>query len=196
MNNDITKNIYRTALNIGYENLNEGISYNEMIKLLNDQGNGNNHNIIFYTWFFNEFRPKTFYIKTENHNLKYQDIVDKVNNGLNCDINKWDSSIELMKTKTFLKAEGVMRLMEFIELEDARNSAKSANLYARIAISFSIITALISIYFSITSKNDFIPLNTNTKNIEIQIKEIKNEVNSLKNNLKDEIKIFRQKQEK
>lgn len=51
--------------------------------------------------------------------------------------------------KYYLNVEGYFKLLEYRELNDARRSSKEARTYAVVAIVLSIITLLVSIYFSI-----------------------------------------------
>lgn len=50
--------------------------------------------------------------------------------------------------KYYLNIEGYFKLLEYRELSDARKSSKEAKIYAIAAIVISIITLLVSIYFS------------------------------------------------
>jgi len=50
--------------------------------------------------------------------------------------------------KYYLNIEGYFKLLDYRELNDARKSSKEARRYAVVAIAISIITLLVSIYFS------------------------------------------------
>ena len=132
----ITNNIYRRALEIGHEHLdNGGISYNEMVSKLDAEIP---HEKSFINWFFYNFR---------SDNSEGRNAVENMAVGHYAVGHFHDN----LNDKSFLSPEGVMKLMEFIELEEARQSSLKASRHARIAIYISIGTLIIGVVFNIIS---------------------------------------------
>jgi len=96
-------------------------------------------------------------------------------------------------TVSFIKGNGIITYMEYIELKEARDSSKTAKGYAICAILLNVAAICVGIYFSINSKDDVSTLELNTKNIETQIEELKGEVILIENSLEDAIEIYKQK---
>lgn len=108
------------------------------------------------------------YGKTKKPNnpdgFKMNDIVDHLKNiGFKMD-NEDFHTLNIILSKCFIvnvpkegrylmNAEGYFTLLEYEELEDARESSKQANKWAIIALTVSIISTLISIGFSIKQIN-------------------------------------------
>ena len=142
---DITKNMYRYALEEASKHIeDDGITYNELISRLESKG-FNPHNRSFMIWFFDSFIVVDTTIERAGLNQSSETLIKQLSY-TNYDGNSdFDS---LRNKKCYLKAEGVMRLMEYTELEEARDSAKKARRWSIIALVFSILGFLANIIYS------------------------------------------------
>lgn len=180
-------NIYKKALEIGKEYLDEGkpITYNELKKELNTPISLQTGETPFANWFilnFNIFEggdtKAIHHIKTKSLYSKLQTLKDAFE-GNNFGIS----------------GDALMKLLEFHELEDARKSSKTAKKYAITAIGLNILAISVGVFFSIgsSSSEDIKTLEQATKNIGIQTRELKEELILIESSLKDGIEIYKQK---
>ncbi len=133
------QNIYIDALEYGVNNLKEGISYNDLEKHLKEKG----YNIkgkfakYFKTWFYSTFfnNPQT----------------KKAIRALSGDtsISGYIEESQYDKDKSPLMAEGYFNLMDYKELEEARESSRQAQKTAKWAIIIAGILAGASIMLQI-----------------------------------------------
>ena len=143
---DITKNIYRYALEEASKYIeDDGITYNELISILESKG-FKPHNRSFMIWFFDSFIVIDTTITGSGLNTSSETLIKQLS------YTEYDGNTDfdsLRNKKCYLKAEGVMRLMEYIELEDARKQSFRASKQAKMAIYISIVGLVLNIIFSL-----------------------------------------------
>jgi len=127
-------NIYLQSLKIGIDNLEKGISFNQLQSELIRQNiwiKERSFEWYFLYWFFDNFYCiEVQKRKDENKSLDY-------------------TLYEQQRiTPCFIKGESMMQYIDFIELQEARASSKNARKLAMFAISISIISFIASVLFS------------------------------------------------
>jgi len=131
------ENIYIDALEFGVRNLKDGISYNVLKNHLEKKG----YNIegkfakYFRTWFYSTFfnDPQT------------KDAIRALSG--DSSISGYIEESQYDKDKSPLMAEGYFNLMDYKELEEARESSRQAQKTAKWAIIIAGLLAFISILF-------------------------------------------------
>ena len=122
------QNIYLRALEIGYQLGNNGISFNEIFKQLEDEGYDPNKDI-FRSWYY----------------LNYENIKRRENQ-----INPIVGfPIALDNGNHPLCSDSFMQYIEYLELKEARETSAKAIKYAKHAIYISVIAMVLNILFYI-----------------------------------------------
>lgn len=135
-----TKGIYIEALHLGVNNLNNGISYNQVIQHLSNQGYQIEKEFFgyFHRWFYLNYfhESKTVAASYNERENKY--------------LHFWNDYFTGIDDKPcIIMADGYMKYMEYQELEQARQSSKKAQRTATIAIIITGIFAIVSIILEI-----------------------------------------------
>lgn len=136
------QNIYITALKIGADHMETGISYNSLEKKLNEKGIVIESEFLKYfkLWFYsNFFTPDTFFqLKSGNpdqalmiHNAILRSDYDNVN--------------------AVICSDAYETLIDYQKIEAARTSAKKANSLALLAVIISGFMALVQIILQVVS---------------------------------------------
>lgn len=148
-------NIYRYALQVGNNKIGDGITFNEMTLQLKGGGFSKFDKKSFMNWFFSEFSLHVNYNDTQvTEGMSFPAAMSK---GMKDGVVYEEFQLEkFTNTKAYMKAEGLMRLLEFEELEEAREASLQANenaqkssKEARNAFIVSIIALILSLVFSI-----------------------------------------------
>lgn len=143
------ENIYIKTLEIGVENINKGISYNEVKKEIGSLVP--EFETAYINWFYNNFYNK---IAWKRIMLEPLDRYIDLNN-----FNECNNQI------AYLTGDGHLKYIEYLELKEARKSAKRAYVMALIAIVISAIAASTSIVGVIKSHYNAPPtVNVNVTN--------------------------------
>ncbi len=170
------ENIYIKTLQFGADNFKEGVTYNQVREYLGKDAppEGSNHELSFLNWFFDNFHQQEL-LSLERKNASS---------------GKWLAIATLKKyydKQAHMTGEAHQNLIEYIELQEARNSSKKSMIVAIIAIILTIITISIDIFkpFSNSSTNTQ-PQNKeqtfNTSTIEVNQSEY---FNFIENQLKE-----------
>lgn len=132
----IDKNIYIQSLQFGVKNLDEGVSYNELIDHLKtmDVFLQTHHEKYFHIWFY-----QTFYHHEISNSLRTSNIF----------YNDPDQLRPHDNNKATLTHGGFQSYYDFIELREARESARSAQKTATRAIWISAILAGLAVLLQI-----------------------------------------------
>ncbi|MFC2113312.1 hypothetical protein ACFLTA_08595 [Bacteroidota bacterium] len=129
-------NIYIEMLRFGSQNMEEGVTYNEVKDHLQQNGftiNEKNENPL-YLWFFSSFFHESATHFTERVLRGESDF-----NFIESSLPKWSDD------KVFLMGHAYMEYMDYVELKEARESAKSARTIAIWAIGISGFLALAAV---------------------------------------------------
>lgn len=143
MKSNITKNIYRDAFQHGYNKIQDGITYREMIHHLKSIGYNTINDRVFGAWFYNNFHSSMHYYKVNNTTQSFSDVSKLLITGSITDLTKIP---DLINTRMFITGESVMRLLEFKELEESRKSSNKALVFAIIALFVSSTISILSQY--------------------------------------------------
>ena len=121
------ENIYIKALEYGVEKMDEGISYNEIIKHLKDSGFEikGNFSIYFKTWYY-----LTFF------NYSRTLVAKQVRDGV-IDFKDFTLNTTVDDVPNILMSEGYLAYMDYKELVEARISSRRAHIIATYAIVIS-----------------------------------------------------------
>lgn len=125
-------NIYIRALKIGADSLDEGISYNDIIEKLGIKERTGTFKNNFRFWFYSNFYHDNTQRNLDNRRLFFPD--------------------ELDSKKSILLGEAFINYLDYVELKEARQSAKTAKRYAIIAIWIAIVSIIAQTLFNIFMK--------------------------------------------
>lgn len=132
------KNIYIRSLKLGFER-NEGISFNEVIEILDIKINKDIAFKVNYTkWFFENFITES----SENiptYTIKRDNIDEKIR--------------IIREQKAYLKGDALMKYIDYVELESTRIASNTATKFSYASLFIAILAVLIPILLSFC-KND------------------------------------------
>lgn len=130
------KNIYIRGLEIGHENIENGISYYELKELLLIEKFKITENFeeYFINWFFENFYERHQF--TYYHGIRYGNNFRKLT----------DFSEDSKKRPCVLSSKALFDLVDYEELIETKNSSKQANRNSIIAIGLTLLAIIVSIF--------------------------------------------------